>query len=110
MTCIPHAPPLKVHDKSHDPEFWRVYEEWVAEFEAFDPEVVFLFGSDHYASLRGLSFWAISPKLPPTLRHSVKLRFFCYTSDCCVILRMRESLDSPITGAPVAKPLRHAIR
>jgi 2,3-dihydroxyphenylpropionate 1,2-dioxygenase len=40
-----------MQDKSVNTEFWRAYDARIAEFNAFDPELVIVFGGDHYDGL-----------------------------------------------------------
>ncbi len=51
VACVPHVPFLETQDRSHTPEFWASYDQRVAEFQAFDPELVVVFGADHYDGL-----------------------------------------------------------
>ncbi len=51
LACVPHVPFLETQDRALSPEFWESYEARVAEFEAFDPELVIVFGADHYDGL-----------------------------------------------------------
>ncbi len=51
VACVPHVPFLETQDRSLTPGFWTSYEERVAEFQAFDPELVVVFGADHYDGL-----------------------------------------------------------
>ncbi len=51
MACVPHVPFVKLQDRALLPEFWRVYDQRVAEFRAFDPDLVIVFGADHYDGL-----------------------------------------------------------
>lgn len=48
LACVPHVPLLAMQEKSVNPEFWKAYESRVREFDDFDPEVVVVFGGDHY--------------------------------------------------------------
>ena len=49
--CVPHVPFLETQDRAYTPSFWASYDERVAEFQAFDPELVVVFGADHYDGL-----------------------------------------------------------
>lgn len=51
--CVPHAPLVKLQEgqKWASPDFWQAYDACVAAFDAFDPELVIVFGSDHYSNL-----------------------------------------------------------
>ncbi len=51
VACVPHVPFVKLQDRELLPEFWRVYDARVAEFRAFDPDLVIVFGADHYDGL-----------------------------------------------------------
>ena len=48
VACVPHVPFLETQDRSLTPGFWKSYEERIAEFQAFDPQLVVVFGADHY--------------------------------------------------------------
>ncbi len=48
LACVPHVPFLETQHRSLTPDFWRSYDARVAEFQAFDPELVVVFGADHY--------------------------------------------------------------
>lgn len=51
--CVPHAPLVKLQEgqKWASADFWRAYDHCVAEFDAFDPELVVVFGTDHYSNV-----------------------------------------------------------
>ena len=53
VACVPHVPliSLQTEQKQASAEFWRAYEARVAEFDAFDPDLVIQFGSDHYSNV-----------------------------------------------------------
>ncbi len=51
VACVPHVPFIKLQDRQLLPEFWRAYDDLVAQFRAFDPELVIVFGADHYDAL-----------------------------------------------------------
>ena len=51
VACVPHVPFLETQDRSLTPGFWESYERRVEEFRAFDPELVVVFGADHYDGL-----------------------------------------------------------
>lgn len=51
VACVPHVPFVKLQDRDLLPEFWRAYDSLVAQFRAFDPELVIVFGADHYDAL-----------------------------------------------------------
>ena len=48
VACVPHVPLLEMQDKEVNPDLWQAYEARVAEYKAFDPELTFVFGGDHY--------------------------------------------------------------
>lgn len=48
VACAPHVPLLSIQDKAHSAGLWRAYEERVAEYDAFDPELTIVFGGNHY--------------------------------------------------------------
>jgi 2,3-dihydroxyphenylpropionate 1,2-dioxygenase len=49
LGCVPHAPFMMLQDRTLNQPFWDAYAEQVAAFRAFDPELVFVFGADHYS-------------------------------------------------------------
>lgn len=51
VACVPHVPLIKIQDREALGSFWRAYEQRVTEFRAFDPDLVFVFGADHYDAL-----------------------------------------------------------
>jgi len=48
VACVPHVPLLAMQDRAVNRQFWDAYEDRVAEMRAFDPELVVVFGGDHY--------------------------------------------------------------
>ena len=48
VACVPHVPLLSMQDKAANPTLWEAYDARIAEFEAFDPELVIAFGGNHY--------------------------------------------------------------
>src|SRR5690606_31808632 len=44
-----HAPFMMLQDRALNQPFWDAYAEQVAAFRAFDPELVIVFGADHYS-------------------------------------------------------------
>lgn len=48
VACVPHVPLLKMQAKESNSKLWESYDARVAEFEAFDPELVIVFGGNHY--------------------------------------------------------------
>jgi 2,3-dihydroxyphenylpropionate 1,2-dioxygenase len=46
--CVPHLPFISVQARELNAPFWRAYEAQAAALRAFDPELVFVFGADHY--------------------------------------------------------------
>jgi 2,3-dihydroxyphenylpropionate 1,2-dioxygenase len=51
VACVPHVPLLSIMEKQHSPDFWRAYDDRVAEFDAFAPDLVIVFGVDHYSNI-----------------------------------------------------------
>lgn len=49
MACVPHVPFIVMQDRGANREFWDAYERQAAALKAFDPELVFVFGADHYS-------------------------------------------------------------
>ena len=46
--CAPHLPFVEIQDRGLNSPFWAAYEARAEELRRFDPELVFVFGSDHY--------------------------------------------------------------
>ncbi|PKA68157.1 2,3-dihydroxyphenylpropionate 1,2-dioxygenase [Pseudomonas baetica] len=51
VACVPHVPLLAIQERAANPEMWAVYESRIAELRAFDPDLVVVFGGDHYDGL-----------------------------------------------------------
>ena len=51
VACVPHVPFLATQERAWNPELWQAYDARVAEFQKFDPELVFAFGGDHYSGI-----------------------------------------------------------
>lgn len=51
FACVPHVPLQNLQAKAQNAEAWAAYDARVAELDAFDPELIVVFGSDHYSSL-----------------------------------------------------------
>ncbi|HEV2637342.1 MAG TPA: hypothetical protein VGX23_19475 [Actinocrinis sp.] len=51
LACVVHVPLLKLQGRSENTDLWKAYDARVAEFEAFDPDLVFVFGGDHYDNI-----------------------------------------------------------
>lgn len=49
--CVPHVPLLCLQEKQQNPDLWKAYDDRVAEFDAFNPDVVVVFGGDHYSNI-----------------------------------------------------------
>lgn len=48
VACVPHVPLLAMQERQVNAAFWDAYEDRIAEMQAFDPELVVVFGGDHY--------------------------------------------------------------
>ena len=48
LACVPHVPFIALQDRTLNAGFWAAYVEQAAAFRAYDPELVFVFGADHY--------------------------------------------------------------
>jgi 2,3-dihydroxyphenylpropionate 1,2-dioxygenase len=46
--CVPHLPFMTMQARELNADFWAAYEARADDLRRFDPEVVFVFGSDHY--------------------------------------------------------------
>ncbi len=51
VACVPHVPFLATQERSWNPGLWEAYDARVREFQAFNPELVFAFGGDHYSGM-----------------------------------------------------------
>lgn len=51
VACVPHVPLLVMQKKENSQALWQAYNTRIEEFNAFDPEVVFVFGGDHYSNI-----------------------------------------------------------
>lgn len=50
MACVPHVPFLVLQEREANGSFWEAYERQAERLRAFDPDVVFVFGADHYSA------------------------------------------------------------
>lgn len=48
VVCVPHLPFMTMQARELNAKFWAAYEARAADLRRFDPEVVFVFGADHY--------------------------------------------------------------
>jgi len=46
--CVPHLPFITLQERDLNARFWEAYEALAADLRAFAPELVFVFGADHY--------------------------------------------------------------
>ena len=46
--CVPHLPFITIQSRELNTPFWSAYEQQAQALRAFDPELVFVFGADHY--------------------------------------------------------------
>lgn len=49
LGCVPHAPFMMLQDRVLNEPFWDAYEQQARALRAFDPDLVFVFGADHYS-------------------------------------------------------------
>lgn len=49
LGCVPHVPFIMLQDRAANQPFWDAYQEQAERLRAFDPELVFVFGADHYS-------------------------------------------------------------
>ena len=49
LGCVPHAPFMMLQDRAVNQPFWDAYEAQAKALREFDPELVFVFGADHYS-------------------------------------------------------------
>lgn len=59
--CIPHLPFMTIQARSLNGPFWEAVDARAAALAEFDPELVFVFGSDHYEGqhMRGMPTFAV---------------------------------------------------
>lgn len=64
MACVPHVPFIVLQDREANRPFWEAYEQQAERLRAFDPDVVFVFGADHYSAqhLRLMPPFAVGTK------------------------------------------------
>lgn len=48
VACVPHVPLLSMQERHVNAAFWDAYEDRIGELRAFDPDLVVVFGGDHY--------------------------------------------------------------
>lgn len=48
FACVPHVPILSLQERGVNAAFWDAYEDRIGEMRAFDPDLVVVFGGDHY--------------------------------------------------------------
>ena len=48
VVCVPHVPFLSLMERDANRPLWDAYEDRVGELRAFDPDLVVVFGGDHY--------------------------------------------------------------
>jgi 2,3-dihydroxyphenylpropionate 1,2-dioxygenase len=58
LACVVHVPLLSMQERAVNMEMWQAYDARVAEFHQFDPELVIVFGGDHYDNV----FLNLSPQ------------------------------------------------
>lgn len=46
--CVPHLPFMTIQARELNAPFWSAFDKRAAELRKFDPELVFVFGADHY--------------------------------------------------------------
>ena len=46
--CVPHLPFMTIQERRLNEPFWEAFERRAASLREFDPQIVFVFGSDHY--------------------------------------------------------------
>lgn len=49
LGCVPHVPFMILQDERLNQPFWDAYQKQAEVLQAFDPELVIVFGSDHYS-------------------------------------------------------------
>lgn len=49
LGCVPHAPFMMLQDRALNQPFWDAYAAQADALRAFDPELVIVFGADHYS-------------------------------------------------------------
>jgi 2,3-dihydroxyphenylpropionate 1,2-dioxygenase len=51
MACVPHVPLITMQDRAVNAGLWGEYQKRIEEFRRFDPQLVVVFGGDHYDGL-----------------------------------------------------------
>jgi 2,3-dihydroxyphenylpropionate 1,2-dioxygenase len=51
LACVPHVPLVSLQEEAVNAPFWEAYHARVRQFKQFDPELVIVFGGDHYDSI-----------------------------------------------------------
>ncbi|MEO5707896.1 MAG: hypothetical protein ABIT10_02210 [Alteraurantiacibacter sp.] len=51
LGCVPHVPFTVLQDKALNAPFWQAYHREAERIAAFDPDLVIMFGSDHYSGM-----------------------------------------------------------
>jgi len=49
LGCVPHVPFIMIQERAANQPFWDAYQKQAEALAAFDPEIIFVFGSDHYS-------------------------------------------------------------
>jgi 2,3-dihydroxyphenylpropionate 1,2-dioxygenase len=51
FACVPHVPFIVLQDREANRGFWDAYEKQAQALREFDPELVIVFGADHYSGM-----------------------------------------------------------
>lgn len=51
LACVIHVPMLTLQGRGANTDLWEAYDARVEEFRRFDPDLVFVFGGDHYDNI-----------------------------------------------------------
>lgn len=51
VACVPHVPLIAIQGRAHNAGLWAAYDQRVEELRRFDPELIIVFGGDHYDNI-----------------------------------------------------------
>lgn len=51
VACVPHVPFTSMQEREHSADMWAAYDQRIADLDAFDPDLVIVFGGDHYSHI-----------------------------------------------------------
>ena len=51
VACVPHVPLMAIQGRAHNTALWAAYDQCVEALRSFDPELIIVFGGDHYDNI-----------------------------------------------------------